>query len=264
MAEMEGQYSRTDPRVPDLPYGHLLPGLPDLYSLDGYGIPWFYHMYPVPWPVAPSLAKGRSRSPRKFKPRKQRSNLGESEQTQRDAMKNKDSGEGAFGSRLPKDLQSSTPGKDHLAAPAGGSSGKANLSDATNIAAISGNAFSAQLDEVTRPTALRQNINTTQLPQGDLTAIRNVPLEDAQGHGTSPTRRQRLRQAGNGLYGGRIQAGVPLHATAPFPDPVAPMGRPSEGYGRYKIGSQACGTIYIEMAAEQVGGQACHGCQPDH
>lgn len=136
--------------------------------------------------------------------------------------------------------------------------------------------FSTQLDMIARQTALQAKTNTVQLPKVDLTTIRNVPAQDellqghTQGYNGVPSRRRDHRQVGNGLYGGRGNVGVPLYATAPFPIPVPPMGRPVEQpgghntYGRYTVGTQGCGTIEIERAAEHGGSLACNSCEPDH
>lgn len=158
------------------------------------------------------------------------------------------------------------------------SNDKMRVPDAMNHLNSSVSPFATQFDIVSRQAALQSNTNTTQrLSQVDLTNIRNVPPHEplrrvhGQHYGTMPSRRRNYRQAGNGLYGGRGNVGVPLYATMPFPDPVPPMGRPlesnlgiSDAYVSYTIGSQACGTIEIEKAAEYGGEQACNTCEPDH
>ena len=91
---------------------------------------------------------------------------------------------------------------------------------------------------------------------------------------TIPRRGNRYRHPGNGLYGGRGNAaGIPIDATAPFPNPVAPQGRVAQNqaeggnstdYSGYTIGREACGMIQIDRAGEQIGLLACNACDPDH
>lgn len=136
--------------------------------------------------------------------------------------------------------------------------------------------FSSQLDMIERQAALQPKSNTVQPPRVDLTAIRNVPTKDdflqsrSQDHQAVPSRRKQ-RHVDNGLYGGRGIVGMPIHATAPFPTPVAPMGRPTQYSGRnydtyvgYTMGTHGCGTVEVETAAEYGGGQACNACDPGH
>lgn len=260
----EAQHDRTDLSTPDAFYYPPLAGLPDLYSLDGYGIPWFYHMYPVPWSFAPFLAKGRSRSPKKFRPKKQRSILEQNERFPREGADLEALGVGAARTGIPARPEYSVQDAVDLTRSVADSSDNTLLQEKTNSVRSADNPFATQLDEVTRQAALQPSTNIARAAQADLTSVRNVPLQDAQGHSISPNRHRRHLQARNGLYGGRGNVGVPLYATAPFPDPVPPMGRPSEGYAGYTLGTKACGTVYIEKAAEQVGGRACHACQPDH
>ncbi|KAF2263584.1 hypothetical protein CC78DRAFT_268930 [Lojkania enalia] len=98
--------------------------------------------------------------------------------------------------------------------------------------------------------------------------------------------RQRNR-GGNGLYDNLsidnyqkrnavAAAGLPLNATAPFPDPIPPSGRHSnyvdggspKDYVGYAVSNErkskeVCREIDIEEAFEWVG-QACNQCEPDH
>lgn len=243
-----------------------------MYALDGYGIPWFYHMYPVPWLFPPMYTKGRCRSPKKLRPKKQRSTLIGDQQGQHNVDPLIEMGsmasatdvapsqpEGIFENTAAPNLQESAAASGNVAVPSATASAKA-----------SDGPFATQFDIVARQTALQTGTNTMLPPQLDLTTIRNVPVQDflqqgnAQGYNTVPSRRRNHRHAGNGLYGGRGNVGVPLYATAPFPEPVPPMGRPIEGYVGYTVGTKACGTIEVEKAAERGGGQACNICEPDH
>jgi hypothetical protein len=86
------------------------------------------------------------------------------------------------------------------------------------------------------------------------------------------------RSGGNGLYDncpayqGRnphAAAGVPLHATAPFPNPLPPPGpriridgsNPKEYVGYREAGKkEPCGEMIIESAVEWGGGPTCNKC----
>jgi len=90
------------------------------------------------------------------------------------------------------------------------------------------------------------------------------------------------RYGGNGLYDnfspaylGRnyhAAAGVPIHATIPFPNPVPPPGprghieggTPKEYVG-FSVGGEkkTCGEVVIESANEWIGG-TCNNCEPNH
>jgi hypothetical protein len=95
-------------------------------------------------------------------------------------------------------------------------------------------------------------------------------------HGRQPYHR---RPGGNGLYDnfspayqGRnphAAAGVPFHATAPFPTPLPPPGRrtsvvgstSNEHFGYDSLGNkEPCGEIIIESAIEWGGGPTCNKC----
>lgn len=98
--------------------------------------------------------------------------------------------------------------------------------------------------------------------------------------GRQPHYRQ---HGGNGLYDnfspayqGRSHhaaAGVPMHATAPFPNPVPPpgprirlAGDTPESYVGFGVQGEKkdCGVIEIEKALEWVGGPTCNKCDPEH
>ncbi|KAF2623073.1 hypothetical protein BU25DRAFT_494514 [Macroventuria anomochaeta] len=259
------------------------PAFPDMYALDGYGIPWFYHMYPAPWLFPSIYAKGRSsKSPKKFRPKKQRSTLSspvDDQQGQHDVLPSIETEmmesatnaascepDGSSVNAPSPNVQKSTAAPGNMSVPGVAAYVKASAAP-----------FSTQFDMIARQAALQTSTNAMRPRQIDLTTIRNVPAQDVehqghiQGYNTMPSRRRNQRQAGNGLYGGRSNVGVPLYATAPFPNPVPPMGRPSEHsrsdpkpYVGYAVGTQACDTIEIEKAAEHGGGQACNTCEPDH
>jgi hypothetical protein len=257
--------------------------LPGMYALDGYGIPWFYHMYPVPWIFPPTFQHGRSKSPKKFRHRKQRLSI--SSPIEHKQIK---------AELFPFIEAPAMPGIENvtLSQPSAGAHQEPPTPELQGLTTASSDAsvavamlyeqpaagpFSNQFDMIAHQAALQNRISTLRPHYTDLATIRNVPAHNAlhqvhgQGHSPIPSRRQHHRYAGNGLYGGRGNVGLPLYATVPFPDPVPPLGRPTEGYGRdpkayfgYSVGTKACGTIDVERAAEHGGGKACNTCEPDH
>lgn len=245
------------------------PILPDMYALDTYGIPWFYHMYPVPCQFPPAFGKGRSRSPKKLRPRKQRLSVTSPSENQQ--------AEDNILPSIETPNSKSAENKGDSQKPAATIAETCTLS-ALNYIKPSNGPFATQFDMVAHQSALQAGTNSTRRPpQIDLTSIRNVPVHDppcqmiGQDYDTVPSWRWNHRQSANGLYGGRGNVGMPLYATIPFPDPVPPMGRPTgsqrndrKAHGGYRVDAQACGTIEIEKAAEYGGNQACNTCEPDH
>ena len=135
--------------------------------------------------------------------------------------------------------------------------------------------FASQLDEIARNASVR--------PQK---SGKNAFSPTRRGYMTMPPRSGRtIRQFGNGLYDsfgrGRPRVGIPIEATAPFPDPVAPSGGPlaytqpnnaevgligsPKDYVGYTIerAPEGCGSVNIDRAAEW-GRKACNTCEPDH
>ncbi|KAL1596612.1 hypothetical protein SLS60_009260 [Paraconiothyrium brasiliense] len=194
----------------------------DPFALDNYGMPWFFHMYPV-------STKQFFKSPKKFKTmprgRKRGDNSLSPKKFSRPALLNEP---------LPQEGQKGTeqePGIDAVSP------------------------FASQLDEIARNTAGHQSRDTT------------CPMPKR--YMTLPSRSGRpLRDVGNGLYdtfgrGRGRPVGMPMEATAPFPDPIPPSGR--KQYVGYAIEStrDGCGVVDIDRAAEWVG-KACNTCEPDH
>lgn len=236
-------------------------------------------MYPVPWVFPPMFNKIRSKSPKKFKPKKQRSGIDIPAAQQSDQAEM-------------ESLTVTAPSVENKSTSALGDSRNGKMSLYGQIpAAASGDVpitapmpsskrpdgpFSSQLDEIAHQAALQPKTNIGQPSGVDLTTIRNVSTQDdcpqipVRGYSTVPSRRRNQRHMGNGLYSGRGNVGLPLYATAPFPMPVPPIGRPIEQAGGshthvgYAIGSQGCGTVEIGRAAEHGGIQACNTCEPDH
>jgi hypothetical protein len=237
-------------------------------------------MYPVPWVFSPVFNKVRSRSPKKLKSKRQRSDIIPSASehknrpetngpTQLETSANVTDG---TASTLENSRDDTTPQRQTLAAVLNDIAGTTSVSCCKS----SDGPFSSQLDEIARQAALQPKTNIVQPPGVDLTTIRNVSTQDehlqsyVQGYNTVPSRRRNQRHMDNGLYGGRGNVGMPLYATAPFPMPVPPMGRSieqasgSHTHFGYTVGSQGCGTVNTEKAAEYGGVQACNTCEPDH
>ncbi|CAO2649863.1 Nn.00g011550.m01.CDS01 [Neocucurbitaria sp. VM-36] len=275
--------------------------LPDLSSLDKNGVPWLYYMYPIQFAYEQGFRNGRSKSPKKFKPRKQRESVSSPTDGQLilpNAVSSPADTKAAVTplSEVPQRQPSTVlmPPPPVPTQPPQGPMKRENShpgitkqqnQEATPRPYDINDPFSTQLDLITQQTALRSHSNddTFRFPDTDLTSIRNVapPLGPRNMHRPTyhsvPYRGSRhgRRHAGNGLYGGRGAAGVPMHATAPFPDPVAPQGRPDQSHGQveggspksyagYTVGTEACGMVHIEAAMEQVGGLPCNTCAPDH
>ena len=270
----------------------MVPALPDMYSLDAFGLPWYYHMYPFQWSYPASFYNGRSRSPRKFYPRRQRQNFASPDRkhnSQHNTYPSKTEPPVTPTSRNPRaqlpsfqkpvspmtlleqnrnaDFQmsgSSQPARVASSAPLKESS---NSVDAVQEKADDG-PFVHQMDFVNRQAAMHDPSETRRGSNVDLTKIHNIPAfhrYDIQHQGGSPSRNVGHRRGNNGLYDRCGVAGVPMSATAPFPSPMAPHGRPTQvkevptRYVGYTAGTDACGSVNIEVAAER-GGDVCDAC----
>ncbi|KAJ4351859.1 uncharacterized protein N0V89_007203 [Didymosphaeria variabile] len=202
------------------PYVHNLAF--DPFALDAYGMPWFFHMYPV-------QIKHFYKSPKKYKTMPRGRKRGDD-------------------SLSPKKL--SRPALINEPLPQEGQKGTEQepANDAVSP-------FASQMDEIARNTAGHQSRDTT-------SPMRRRFM-------TLPPRSGRpLRDVGNGLYDtfgrGRFRpVGMPIEATAPFPDPIPPSGR--KKYVGYAIERtrDGCGVVDIDRAAEWVG-KVCNTCEPDH
>ena len=65
--------SRPNATLPNQSY--LQANSVDVSGLDQYDIPWLYYMYPMQFAYDQGFHNGRSKSPRKFRPKKQRSSI---------------------------------------------------------------------------------------------------------------------------------------------------------------------------------------------
>ncbi|KAL5456204.1 hypothetical protein PMIN06_004004 [Paraphaeosphaeria minitans] len=193
----------------------------DPFAVDSYGMPWFFHMYPVqlkPWIKSPkkykTMPRGRKRMDASLSPKK----------FDRLALRNE-----AHPQRGPKETDQDS--KDTLSP------------------------FAAQLDEIARNGAAHRNADGAS------------PIR--RGYMTLPPRSGRpLRNVGNGLYdtfgrGHFRPVGMPIDATAPFPDPVPPSGRKEVVGYAIEHTRNGCGVTDIDRASEWAG-KACNTCEPDH
>lgn len=238
-------------------------------------------MYPVPWVFPTVFSKTRSKSPKKLKSKKRHSGV----DIVTAECKDKSEMSGSV------HLDAMTAVTDETAAALSNTKNDCPVPRLQMLAAASedrlaraavpylrssAGPFSSQLDEIARQAALGPRKCFVQPPGVELTTIRNVSAQNdctqalARNFHTVPSRRRQQRHMGNGLYGGRGNIGMPLFATAPFPMPIPPMGRPieqdriSRPIFETTIGSQVCSTVQIDKAAEYSGIQACNTCEPDH
>lgn len=266
----------------------------DFSSVDRNGIPWLYYMYPIQFAYDQGFRNGRTKSPRKFKPKKQRQSLSlepHQHQPQQTTSPSTEAVSIAVPATHYTQRQSSaelmppppvptdrrrdkTP---HTELPQHTSSEP--TSEVSPACDDTSSPFSTQLDIIAQQSSVGNTmpINSSRYSNIDLTTVRNVGLPFPQPNFRPPTyytipyrhNRHHYRSGGNGLYGGRGCVGIPMHATAPFPDPVAPQGRPlhsnvlNQPRG-FAIGSESCGFVDIAVAAERGGGEACNTCAPDH
>ncbi|KAI0577175.1 hypothetical protein Alg130_08488 [Pyrenophora tritici-repentis] len=262
-----------------------IPGLPDMTVLDRNGIPFLWYMYGVQFAYEQGFRNGRPKSPKKIKPKKQRSTL-PSPADAADPVSNSIAATTSLSAN-----PNATEGTRHLtsaelmpppSAPVHQHQEDQNSENSRpNLQKQNAKAddveptqsFSNQFDMVEKTVLVnRTNIDASRplkpaLPSGP----RSMQLPT---HYTIPRRGNRYRHPGNGLYGGRGNAaGIPMDATAPFPTPVAPQGRVGQAqvevgistdYSGYTIGRETCGMIQIDEAREKIGGLACHACDPGH
>ncbi|KAH7406580.1 hypothetical protein DE146DRAFT_397354 [Phaeosphaeria sp. MPI-PUGE-AT-0046c] len=240
------------------------------WELDMYGIPWFYYMYQVQVAYNEGLQQGRSKSPKKI--RQKKNNLRTSGQIPVQIPHTQHASDQQHHSSSMSPPASTVPLAEQRAQKVSDVSVD-RIPELPNDAAMSAptTPFRAQNELIDRQNAFRDMIITERpLPGIDLTTIRNVP-EAPRPHGAFNTMQHRghanqhrrfNNRSDNGLYSyrGRGLTGLRMHDTVPFPAPVPPPGRP------FPAGAtgQGCSVIEIVYAAEHVGGDACHECEPDH
>ncbi|CBX91365.1 predicted protein [Plenodomus lingam JN3] len=281
--------------VSDPPQFQPAPWFPlDMSGLDKHGIPWFYYMNPVQVAYDQGFRNGRSKSPRKFKHKKQRHSLS-SPTDVHNCMPDQNLPPckaitaapplATMGQRLSSsELMPPSPIPDHRRQQESNENMTQSSSESLTHRAETRNdqmndrdvPFARQLDHIAQQDVLVNNTNIERPhgPRIDFRSIQNVTREQESrnprytNYHTMFTRHGRYhhRHAGNGLYNGRGSVGVPMFATTPFPDPAPPQGRPPLGPGGRPvvIGTEACGMIDVVFAAELGGGWPCNTCAPDH
>jgi hypothetical protein len=253
---------------------------PMKYELDMYGIPWYYYMYQVQFAYDQGFQKGRSKPSKKTRQKKHRSPISSPMDTLQQPHTN-----GAVANFVPRQDQHAISEMPPPASTLPLAEQRAQSQRTASVEAVRSTSwqqndqsspadrpfspFAAQRDLIDRQVASRNYTVTDRLPTGiDLTMIRNVGLPQTDYPITTPYHNQlynyprRHNRGDNGLYSyrGRGAAGVRMQDTVPFPNPVPPQGRPTNAV----VGSEACGTIDVVYAAERIGGDACHDCEPDH
>jgi hypothetical protein len=268
--------------LPDLP--------PDISAVDANGIPWLFYMYQTQFAYEQGFRYGRMRSPKKFKHKKQRSSISSPSdvhqpQSSTRAVPTMGSENAGPSSDAPKQRMTSSELMPPPPLPANRREDAHPSHQQQTSESTFGNneptePFSTQLNMIAEQAALRNRTNThTNSPRHfnvgvDLTTIRNVGLPtgprnmNMHGHGPTYYTVPRRRHPNNGLYGGRGgAAGIPMDATAPFPQPVPPQGRQMLEGARpagYTIGREACGAVQIANPTEWQDGPPCNACAPDH
>jgi hypothetical protein len=253
---------------------------PIKYELDMYGIPWYYYMYQVQFAYDQGFQKGRSKASKKTRQKKHRSSV--SSPVDAPHQEKIDGAVSSFITQQEHQVRSEMPppastvplAQQRAQSQRDNSvhvvcSTELQRNDDTSTEERPFSPFAAQKEMIDRQCAFRDFTVTDRLPAGiDLTTIRNVGLPQHDYSNTMPYRDhtynnpRRHNRNDNGLYSyrGRGAAGVRMQDTAPFPNPVPPQGRPANSV----VGTEACGTIDIVYAAERIGGEACHDCEPDH
>ncbi|EUC30800.1 hypothetical protein COCCADRAFT_102955 [Bipolaris zeicola 26-R-13] len=269
-------------------------GLPDMTVLDRNGIPFLWYMYGIQFAYEQGFRNGRPKSPRKFKPKKIRGPALSSS----DAPHTRPHDSPAITMRTPDTIPTSSkqevPSTELVSRPTVPAHDSCPVYSQETIrpnshndgpmheccSAVTHQPFARQFDKIDEYTSTRSN-NTPRHYNIDLTKIQNTGFptgpRSMQGHVYHKPSRydyRNHRRLGNGLYGGRGNAaGIPIAATAPFPNPVPPQGRPDQihnynggasDYSEYSIGTEACGMVDIVSATELIGGRPCNACDPGH
>ncbi|EMD95668.1 hypothetical protein COCC4DRAFT_123083 [Bipolaris maydis ATCC 48331] len=269
-------------------------GLPDMTLLDRHGIPFLWYMYGIQFAYEQGFRNGRPKSPRKFKPKKQRgpalSSSDAPHAISHDSpaimMTRLDPVSTPAKQEVPSAelvLRPTVPAHDpcpvynqELIQPNSHDDGPVHKA----YGAVTHQPFARQFDKIAEYTDIRSN-NTPRHYNIDFTKIQNAgfptgprSMQDHMYHKPSRYDYRNHRRLGNGLYGGRGNAaGIPIGATAPFPSPVPPQGRPDQthnhsggvsDYTECSIGTEACGMVDIVSATELIGGRPCNACDPGH
>jgi hypothetical protein len=267
-------------------------GLPDASVLDRNGVPFLWYMYGVQFAYEQGFRNGRPKSPKKYKPpRKQRTSVSSpadaahpfskavpitnpQPSTPRSAAARQRMTSAELMPPLPLPTnrrQEETRQENYQPGPNSGRFESQEFEPGPN------QPFAYQLNLIAEQTALANRTNSNAPRHFGVNPYVGFPSGPRNMH--PPTyytvpRNGHRNNRGNGLYGGRGNAaGVPIDATALFPSPVAPQGRPDQrqtyntppvDYSEYTIGKESCGLVNITVATERGGGEPCNACAPDH
>lgn len=244
---------------------------PVKYELDPYGVPWFYYMYQVQFAFDQGYQKGRSRSPKKTRQKKQFSSGASN--TDLRTQKVPAMAPAPYTHQEQQRISTMPPPVSTVPlAEQRAQQLNADTETTANDGMTPSSPFAAQKAIIDRHFPYRNaTVTDRPVPGIDLTTIRNVGLPHGprpMDQNTMPVRGNNYPNAGrnyrsdNGLYTyrGRGAAGLRMADTVPFPAPVAPQGRPANS----NAPGEGCGLVEIIYGAERIGGEACQDCERDH
>lgn len=278
---------------------HLSPsldvaGLPDATVLDRNGIPFLWYMYGVQFAYEQGYRNGRPKSPKKYKPsRKQRTSFSSPADAPPYSSKAVPITTPWPATPLPAAAKQRMTSAELMPPPPLPTRprqeethqeiyhpGTSRMRPTPQVLEPSPNQpFAHQLRLIAEQTGLHNRTNRNAPRHFGVNAQPWVGFPSGPRNAHHPTyytvpRYGHRNNRGNGLYGGRSNAaGVPIDATAPFPNPTAPQGRPDQrqtyepaaiDYSQYTIGKESCGLVNINVATERGGGEPCNACAPDH
>ncbi|KAH6883390.1 hypothetical protein BKA58DRAFT_304847 [Alternaria rosae] len=254
-----------------------LAGLPDATVLDRNGVPFLWYMYGVQFAYEQGYRNGRPKSPKKWKtPRKQRTSVSspaDAPPYSSKAVPIANPGPATPPPLLARPRQEETHQENYHAGSSRMRSTPQALEPSPN------QPFAHQLGLIAERTALNSRTNSNAPRHFGVNPQPWVGFPSGPHNAHPPTyytvpRHGHRNNRDNGLYGGRCNAaGVPIDATAPFPNPTAPQGRPDQrqnyepaavDYSDFTIGKESCGLVNITVATERAGGELCNACAPDH
>ncbi|KAI4952363.1 hypothetical protein J4E91_002832 [Alternaria rosae] len=270
-----------------------LAGLPEATVLDRNGVPFLWYMYGVQFAYEQGYRNGRPKSPKKWKtPRKQRTSVSspaDAPPYSSKAVPIANPGPATPLSAASKQRMTSAEPPPPPPLPARPRQethqenyhpGSSRMRSTPQVLEPSPNQpFAHQLGLIAERTALNSRTNSNAPRHFSVNPQPWVGFPSGPRNAHPPTyytvpRHGHRNNRGNGLYGGRGNAaGVPIDATAPFPNPTAPQGRPDQrqtyepaavDYPDYTIGKECCGLVNITVATERAGGEPCNACAPDH
>ncbi|KAI4676304.1 uncharacterized protein J4E88_007218 [Alternaria novae-zelandiae] len=267
--------------------------LPDATVLDRNGVPFLWYMYGVQFAYEQGYRNGRPKSPKKYKPNKnQRKSISSPADAAPYASKAVPINNPGLATPLsaaakqrmtsaelmPPPPLPTRPRQEETHQENYHPSSSRMMSPPQILEPIPNQPFAHQLSLIEQ-TANSNRANSNAPRHFGVNPQPWVGFPSGPRNAHPPTyytvpRHGHRNNRGNGLYGGRGNAaGVPIDATAPFPSPTAPQGRPDQrqtyepaavDYSDYTIGKESCGLVNITVATERAGGEPCNACAPDH